>query len=107
VLLIGKITVSGSDLRALDRGGMATSRASEGTGPTRDSHGFSHFDGHAGIPAGDLQVSRRARDLEITMKTGFARSHWRLDGRLVAVTVGLFVLAAAAYLYVGLRYGAG
>jgi hypothetical protein len=34
------------------------------------------------------------------MKSGLSRSHWRLDKRLVALTVGLFILATAVYLYV-------
>ena len=41
------------------------------------------------------------------MKSGLSRSHWRLDTRLVALTAGLSILAAAVYLYVALRHPAG
>jgi hypothetical protein len=37
------------------------------------------------------------------MKSGLSRSHWRLDKRLLALTAGLFVVAAVAYVYVGLQ----
>jgi hypothetical protein len=40
---------------------------------------------------------------EEVMKSGFSRSHWRLDNRLLALTIGLFVIATAAYVCVGLH----
>jgi hypothetical protein len=43
------------------------------------------------------------RKVDETMKTGFSRSHWRLDRRLVALTILLFALATAVYLCIALR----
>jgi hypothetical protein len=37
------------------------------------------------------------------MKSGLSRSHWKLDKRLVALVVALFVIATAVYVYVGLH----
>jgi hypothetical protein len=41
------------------------------------------------------------------MKSGLSRSHWRLDKRLVALALGLSVLATAVYFYVALSHSAG
>jgi hypothetical protein len=37
------------------------------------------------------------------MKSGFARSHWKLNVRLLGLVVGLLVVGAAVYVYVGLH----
>ena len=41
---------------------------------------------------------------ERTMKTGFSRSDWRLDKRLRALAISLFIIATAVYVYVGRHY---